>query len=172
MRRSEPVPVPWEAARMPSLLPARRVLLQRQCACGDTPVLDEACEACRVQSPGVQHQDVDAGAPSDASGPGAAAVSNDAGASTSERDQQVSCVIRLGGCPNTQAGGFPTLEEIASYNRTCRSETAYTGPDVTPSDVECRNPPHSVAPIRPLGVINHYFDNVATFDKLGWEVCN
>lgn len=55
--------------------------------------------------------------------------------------RQTLCVIRLGGCPQTRPGGIPTDEEIAGYNTQCRSETSYSGPDITPSDNQCRNPP-------------------------------
>jgi flagellar motor protein MotB len=55
------------------------------------------------------------------------------------RARQAECVMRLGGCPNTRPGGIPSPEEITRYNAACREETGYTGPEVTPSDEECRS---------------------------------
>jgi hypothetical protein len=80
----------------------------------------------------VARQDLDAGVQPDAGTP------SDAGTAESpEAAAQTSCVIRLGGCPNSRPGGIPTPEEIANYNTECRRETAYTGPDITPSDEQC-----------------------------------
>jgi hypothetical protein len=82
-------------------------------------------------------QDVDAGVPSDAGAqPEARTVEDPA-----QRSNQVNCVIRLGGCPSSRPGGIPTAEEITGYNAQCRGETSYTGPDVVPTNDECRNPP-------------------------------
>ncbi len=50
---------------------------------------------------------------------------------------QLECVKRLGGCPETRPGGFPSAEEISAYNAECRQETGYTGPDVTPTRAQC-----------------------------------
>jgi hypothetical protein len=75
----------------------------------------------------------DAGVPTDAGGP--------AGVDSAGWAGQVNCVIRLGGCPNTRPGGIPTTQEITQYNADCRRETSYVGPDVVPSDEQCRNPP-------------------------------
>jgi hypothetical protein len=36
---------------------------------------------------------------------------------------------------------MPSVEEIVRYNRDCRQERPYDGPDVTPTVDECRNPP-------------------------------
>lgn len=94
--------------------------------------LDQGARVPRlsVQPIGIAKQDLDAGVPSDAgSQPGPARV------------RQTNCVIRLGGCANTRPAGIPTAEEIADYNVRCRVETSYSGPDVTPTDAECRNPP-------------------------------
>jgi hypothetical protein len=55
--------------------------------------------------------------------------------------RQILCVIRMGGCASSRSGGLPTAGSIAMDNVTCRRETAYTGPDLTPSDIQCRNPP-------------------------------
>jgi hypothetical protein len=85
--------------------------------------------------PIVARQDLDAG-PADAGVPADAGAGREPAAIS-----QVNCVIRLGGCVNTRPAGIPTAEEIASYNTQCRGETAYAGPDVTPTDDECRNPP-------------------------------
>lgn len=74
----------------------------------------------------------DAGVPTDAGMP--------------NRDPQLECVKRLGGCPNTRPGGIPTPEEIAGYNEQCRQETAYAGPDVTPTDDECHHTPAEEQP--------------------------
>jgi hypothetical protein len=66
---------------------------------------------------------------------------DDAGAPEPEPDDpglQVECVKRLGGCASTRPGGLPTPEEIERYNAECRRETGYSGPDVTPTDEECR----------------------------------
>jgi hypothetical protein len=84
----------------------------------------------------VARQGIDAGGPTDAG------VSSDAApAYPARRSYQTNCVIRLGGCASSRPAGIPTAEEIADYNAQCRPETSYTGPDVTPSDEECRNPP-------------------------------
>jgi hypothetical protein len=80
----------------------------------------------------VARQDLDAGVPSDAGTTGG----TDA-AGMSRQPEQVQCVIRLGGCPQSRPAGIPSSEEIAGYNAECRRETSYTGPDVTPSDQEC-----------------------------------
>jgi hypothetical protein len=65
------------------------------------------------------------------------------------RAQQVECVKRLGGCASTRPGGLPTPEEIERYNAECRRETGYTGPDVTPTDEECRSSGPQPAPVTP-----------------------
>jgi hypothetical protein len=54
-----------------------------------------------------------------------------------ERRAQLECVKRMGGCSQTRPAGIPTAEELNEYNRTCRQETAYTGPDIEPTDEEC-----------------------------------
>jgi len=74
-------------------------------------------------------------------------------AGDANRGSQVECVKRLGGCPNTRAGGIPSPEEIAGYNQQCRQETGYTGPDVTPTNEECAGtkPPQPSQPAPPTG---------------------
>jgi hypothetical protein len=62
-------------------------------------------------------------------------------ASEANRGSQGACVVRLGGCPQSRDGGLPSTEEIAGYNKQCRSETGYTGPDVTPTTDECSHLP-------------------------------
>lgn len=57
-----------------------------------------------------------------------------------ERRAQLECIKRIGGCPQTRPAGIPTAEELKKYNRTCRQETAYTGPDIKPTDDECLTP--------------------------------
>jgi hypothetical protein len=57
------------------------------------------------------------------------------------RRLQVACVIRLGGCPSSRDAGVPSSEEFRGYNAECRQQYAYKGPDVYPTDEECRNPP-------------------------------
>jgi hypothetical protein len=47
----------------PSLTPVTRGLLQRQCACGDTPGVDGECAACRTQRLGLQRYAVGTTAP-------------------------------------------------------------------------------------------------------------
>lgn len=64
-----------------------------------------------------------------------------------DRDAQVECVKRLGGCANTRPGGIPTPEEIADYNQRCRAETHYRDTDVTPSDDECRGTAPATPPV-------------------------
>lgn len=83
----------------------------------------------------IARQQLDAGVP-------------DAGASNLDRNSQLECVKRLGGCPNTRPAGIPTPEEIAGYNELCRRETDYFGLDVSPTDEECQRPisPPSPAP--------------------------
>jgi hypothetical protein len=71
-------------------------------------------------------------------------------AGPANRGAQVECVKRRGGCANTRPGGIPTPEEIAGYNQQCRQETGYTGPDVTPTDEECRGTPPA-QPAAPTG---------------------
>lgn len=66
------------------------------------------------------------------------------------RAEQVECVRRLGGCPGTRSAGIPTDEEMANYNTHCRTETGYTGPDLTPTSEECRFGP--VMPPRPTSI--------------------
>ncbi|NTU41452.1 MAG: DUF4157 domain-containing protein [Nitrospirales bacterium] len=51
--------------------------------------------------------------------------------------RQRSCVMRLGGCPQTRPAGAPTDREIGEYNTMCRRETGYGGPDIFPSESEC-----------------------------------
>jgi hypothetical protein len=84
----------------------------------------------------VARQDLDAGVPTDAGVPADAAPADPA-----HRSDQTNCVIRLGGCASSRPAGIPTAEEIAAYNTLCRPETSYVGPDVTPTDEECRTPP-------------------------------
>jgi hypothetical protein len=62
----------------------------------------------------------------------------DAGAGGSGGDQ-VECVRRLGGVPETRPGGLPTCEEVRRYNQECRRETGYTGEDVDPGRA-CETP--------------------------------
>jgi len=58
-------------------------------------------------------------------------------AADANRDSQVACVGRRGGCLNERGGGVPSDEEIGRYNLDCRRETKYSGPDVTPTFEEC-----------------------------------
>jgi len=77
----------------------------------------------------VQRQETpDAGAPPD--------QTSDTG-----RAAQMECVGRLGGCINMRSGGVPSPEEIASYNKTCRTDSGYTGADLTPTDADCAGKP-------------------------------
>ena len=55
-----------------------------------------------------------------------------AGVSGTEEDQR-ECVARLGGCPETRPGGLPTDEDLERYNKECRQELSYTGPNVKPA---------------------------------------
>lgn len=55
--------------------------------------------------------------------------------------RQTLCVIRMGGCASTRSGGLPTAGSIATDNTTCRRETGYSGPDIWPTETQCRNPP-------------------------------
>lgn len=87
--------------------------------------------ALSSQPSAIARQDLDAGTTGDTG------TSGGGQERTAERARQLSCVIRLGGCPNSRPGGIPTEEEIASYNAQCRTESTYTGSDVTPSDDEC-----------------------------------
>lgn len=57
------------------------------------------------------------------------------------RQLQLACVVRLGGCTQSRDAGIPTADEISRYNAECRSLRPYTGPDLWPSEDECRNPP-------------------------------
>jgi hypothetical protein len=84
----------------------------------------------------VARQALHAGVPSDAGARPEAGTEEDPA-----HRSQTRCVIRLGGCPSSRPGGIPSAEEITAYNAQCRGETSYTGPDVYPTDAECRNPP-------------------------------
>jgi hypothetical protein len=55
-----------------------------------------------------------------------------------EQEAQLGCVIRLGGCPQSRSGGMPSEGDYARYNAACRSESGYSGPDLVPSEQECR----------------------------------
>jgi Domain of unknown function (DUF4157) len=77
----------------------------------------------------------------------------DAGIPDDARRAQVECVKRLGGCANTRPGGIPSEQEIAQYNEQCREETGYTGPDVTPTDEECRG----ITPATPVATPTSVF---------------
>jgi Domain of unknown function (DUF4157) len=72
------------------------------------------------------------------------------------RPEQIECVKRLGGCPNSRPGGLPEPHEIHRYNEQCRTETEYDGQDVTPSGSECTTtqvetrPPLAQVCARPL----------------------
>jgi hypothetical protein len=57
------------------------------------------------------------------------------------RARQVACVVRLGGCSSYRDGGIPSTEEIQNYNIECKQRSHYSGPDIYPTDEECRNPP-------------------------------
>ena len=59
----------------------------------------------------------------------------------SPRDLQLACVVRLGGCASSRDGGIPTTEEIQDYNKRCAADYHYSGPDIHPTNEECRNPP-------------------------------
>jgi hypothetical protein len=85
-------------------------------------------------------QGVDAGVDAGVGGTGGA-PSTSPRASSPEGIAQMLCVMRLGGCTNMRPAGIPSPEEMASYNAQCRRETSYAGPDVTPSDEECTDPP-------------------------------
>ena len=56
-----------------------------------------------------------------------------------DRILQVDCVKRRGGCWLPMPAGLPTPEEMAAYNSECRTQTGYTGPDVTPTEEECED---------------------------------
>lgn len=71
------------------------------------------------QRSAVQRQDVDAGAPTDAGVPIAAASSADAERTGPAWASQINCVIRLGACPGSRPGGIPTNQEITRYNADC-----------------------------------------------------
>jgi hypothetical protein len=57
------------------------------------------------------------------------------------RDRQVACVVRLGGCSSTRDGGLPSTEDIQNYNQRCAVGSHYSGPDIFPTEEECKNPP-------------------------------
>jgi hypothetical protein len=85
------------------------------------------------------------------------------------RDRQTACVVRLGGCTNTRAAGLPTLEEMERYNQSCRTESEYIGPDVTPNTDECINPPrppvvHDRTPINVTAIDE--IDSVGTIESV------
>jgi hypothetical protein len=82
--------------------------------------------------PVVARQPVDAGVPEDAAPAG--------------HDAQLECVRRLGGCANSRPAGIPSPEEIDTYNESCRGESGYGGPPLTPTDDECTT---TVAPAGP-----------------------
>ena len=52
--------------------------------------------------------------------------------------RQAACVARLGGCTTTRDAGPVEPTDIAKYNRDCKEKTGYAGPDITPSEDECR----------------------------------
>ena len=49
-------------------------------------------------------------------------------------------MVRLGGCASSRDGGIPSVEDIQNYNQECKRKSQYAGPDITPTDEECRNP--------------------------------
>jgi hypothetical protein len=57
--------------------------------------------------------------------------------STEYLNEQIACVIRLGGCPESRDAGLPSPGEITQYNEDCRKETDYKGPDIEPNDIAC-----------------------------------
>jgi hypothetical protein len=60
------------------------------------------------------------------------------------RNDQLSCVTRLGGCQHP--GGIPSKAAIGRYNDSCRTETGYSGDDVVPTPAECASPPEKLDP--------------------------
>lgn len=78
-------------------------------------------------------------------GPGGAAAPT---ADQAARNRQVACVVRQGGCASSRDGGIPSADDIKNYNQQCKDKegTQYAGPDVTPTDEECKNPPQETAP--------------------------
>lgn len=103
-------------------------------------------------------------------------------AGVSDRSQQIECMRRLGGCPETRPGGFPTDEEIVAYNEECRSETGYTGPQLRQEDLLCGgqeeiapnlppNPPVAPAEPVPLHVAGREQpDQPYKIIRLGWTL--
>ncbi|HWA82329.1 MAG TPA: DUF4157 domain-containing protein [Fimbriimonadaceae bacterium] len=71
----------------------------------------------------------------------AGGIQRDFDDAAAERSAQLECVKRLGGCPQTRDAGIPEPDEIKAYNKECRKETGYDGPDITPSDNECAGIP-------------------------------
>jgi hypothetical protein len=71
-------------------------------------------------------------------------------AGVSDRSEQIECIRRLGGCPQTRSGGIPTELEISEYNQECRGETDYTGAPLQAEDLQCEvpeeNPPVPAQP--------------------------
>jgi hypothetical protein len=47
-------------------------------------------------------------------------------------------VARLGGCLQTRDAGVVSPEDITRYNEECKKRSEYAGPDITPSQEECR----------------------------------
>lgn len=68
------------------------------------------------------------------------ALSVVAGVTPPERYKHLKCVVEKGGCPTgiSRAAGVPRVPELEGYNVECREATGYTGPDVHPTEDECR----------------------------------
>ena len=54
--------------------------------------------------------------------------------------RQTKCLIDRGNCTKVAGGGLPAAGVMATENVTCKRETGYAGPELWPSDKECKSP--------------------------------
>jgi hypothetical protein len=119
----------------------------------DNPRVGSQSQIAQLTEPGTPLASTPPPAASIAPPPPVATTPGGAPAATTSEDQasrarQVACVVRLGGCPSSRDGGIPSSDDIQNYNQQCKEKegTQYTGPDITPTDDECKNPPQAPPP--------------------------
>jgi hypothetical protein len=54
--------------------------------------------------------------------------------------RQIACLIGRGDCGKVSGGGLPAAGVIANENLACKRDTSYSGPDVWPTDTQCKSP--------------------------------
>ncbi len=54
--------------------------------------------------------------------------------------RQIACLIGRGDCAKISGGGLPEAGVVANENLACKRDTSYGGPDVWPTETQCKSP--------------------------------